>query len=147
MKMKYIYILTISAFITSCSSMQPIDQNLSANNLALVKNTVFDPLFSIKSKSTTLKAIDGKAINDETNHEISAGKHTFTASCEYYETSTYVLTGTHTFEVALEKGHIYQLTPVPATHKKTNKATCVILLKNLTIQGAQVGHIDPLFYI
>jgi len=130
--MKFLYILLILVLTASCASMQPIDKSLSANNLALVKNTIFDPIFSIKSKSTTLKEIDGKAVNDQTSHKVSAGKHTFTASCEYYETSTYVLAGTHTFEVTLEKGHTYQLIPVPATHKETNKATCVFALEDLT---------------
>lgn len=61
-----------------------------------------------------------------------AGEHKFKASCEYYETSALVLTGTYTYKVNLIKGHTYQLTPVPARNTKTKELTCAIITKDLT---------------
>ena len=131
-KMKSIILVTLALFISGCATKVALNKDYESRNIALVKNTIFDPILSIKTKSTTLKAIDGKAVKDKWSHEVPAGEHNFTASCQYYETSTFILTGEHTFKVNLKKGHTYKLTPVPAKHKATGKVTCVILTKDLT---------------
>lgn len=130
--MKYLLITLIAILSTSCASNKPINKEYEAQNIALVKNTIFDPIFSIKTKSTTLKAINGKPVSDKSSHEVPAGEHDFTASCVYYETSTFILEGTHTFKVNIIKGHTYKLFPVTATHKVTKKPACVILIEDLT---------------
>lgn len=63
--MKKIVIMTIALFVSGCAANVPINKELESGNIALVKNTIFDPILSIKAKSSTLKAIDGKAVKDK----------------------------------------------------------------------------------
>ena len=125
--------LTLLALATSaCATTEKLNLNFSAQNIAVIKNTTFDPIFSIKTKETTVKKINGKIVEDESSYKLPAGEHTLIVNCHYYETSFLILFGVRTIKVNLTKGHTYKLIPLPARNKSTGKAVCYPQFKDIT---------------
>jgi len=126
-------ILILSALLASCATTSPYNLELAEKNTAVVKDTVFDPIFSIKPKSSTLKKINGKETSYTSfSNEIPAGEHEFFVNCQYFETSTLAYGNDQSIKVTLEKGHTYKLVPYLAFDKKEQRTTCVSILEDQT---------------
>ena len=130
--MKILILSLLTLVISGCASTEKFNKNFAAQNIATVKNTIYDPIFSVKTKSTRVKKIDGAIVEDKSRYQLSAGKHTLTVSCNYYETASFILFGTHTINVNLIKGHTYKLIPVAAKKKTTGEAICFPQFKDIT---------------
>lgn len=130
--MKLLTLTITFLMLSACATTEKVNKKFEEQNIAIVKNTTFDPIFSLKTKYTTVKKIDGKEVENKSSYQLPAGKHSLTVSCEYFETSSFVLVGERTFEINLIKGHTYKLIPLPAKKKATGEPVCYPRAKDLT---------------
>jgi len=127
------FVLASIVMLSGCASTEAFNKDYEMKNVALVKDTVFDPLFSIKSKSATVTKIDDKEISYSSfSNEISAGKHNLLTKCTYYETSSLVFMNEHPLNVNLIKGHTYKLVSILVADDKKKKVTCMSKLNDIT---------------
>ena len=130
--MKKIILPLLALSLMGCATTEKFNNNFATQNIAVVKNTTYDPIFSIKSKETTVLKINGKTVEDESSYKLPAGEHTLVVKCNYFETATYVLFGERTIKANLTKGHTYKLIPIPARKKSTGKSVCYPQFKDIT---------------
>jgi len=134
--MKYnniIYLFLSVLLFNGCASTVSFNKGYESRNIALVKDTVFNPIFSIKSKSATVTKIDDKETNyTSTSNEIISGIHILQTKCTYYETSSLVYANKHPLNVNLVKGHTYKLVPVLVANDFKKKITCISKLIDIT---------------
>ena len=134
--MKYrnsVFVVCLSLMLSACATTEPYNKDYETRNVALIKDTIFDPIFSIKTKSATVKKIDGKETKyTSTSNEVTAGEHELFTACTYYETSTLFYDNEHPLKVNVEKGHTYKLIPILIADNNTRKITCISKLQDLT---------------
>jgi len=130
--MKTVYPILFTLLLSACSSFENIKDKSVEQDIATVSNTTFDPIFSIKTKYTIIEKINGEKVSYKSSYQLPSGEYTLTVSCNYFETASLVLVGENTIKINLEKGHTYQLVPLPTKNKSSGNLSCYTQAKDVS---------------
>ena len=128
-------LLCFTTALTSADCAPTFDANekLQSRDLARIRNTLKND-YTATTQFSTLKEIDGKAVEDERHnfHFVKAGKHTLTARCFYRQTTTKSYHRVQKLTVDLVKGRSYMLVPKLNQRSGESKPTCDLVFKDVT---------------
>ena len=120
-------VLLLSACATTAVKFNPEYAN---KGVAVIEDTVFDPIFAINPENATVTSIDGKETSwTSTSNEIASGKHVLNTKCSITKAGTLVFYGKNEIKATLKAGHTYKLIPVL---KKPPVRECKSILKDIT---------------
>ena len=130
--MKIVYLILLTSLLSACTSIENINKKMAEPDVAIVNNTTFDPIFSIKTKYTIIEKINGEKVGYKSSYQLPSGDYALTVSCNYFETASLILVGENTLNINLQKGHTYKLIPLPTKDKSSGASICYTRAKDVT---------------
>lgn len=129
--MKKLIIIIPTLLLTACATTAvKFNTEFAGKNLAIIEDTVYDPIFAINPENATVTSIDGKETEwTSTSNKISGGKHLLNTKCSVTKAGTLVFYGNNEIKVNLKAGHTYKL--IPAL-KRPPVRECVSIIKDIT---------------